>query len=273
MSAGSSRLLRSELTLVLGRRRNQVGMLVLAAVPIVLAISIKVAASAPGPEAPNFLGSVTQNGLFVPLAALGMELPFFLPLAIGLVAGDSVAGEANIGTLRYLLTVPVSRTRLLVLKFTMIVIAAAVAALLIVVVGAAIGIPLFGTGRMTLLSGTQIGMGDAVLRILIVTAYVVLCLASLGAIGLFLSTLTEQPIGAAIGVIAIDVISLILDQIPQLDWLGPYLPTHHWTAFIEVFRDPINWDPLVDGVFVALTYIVVAWLAAWARFSSKDVTS
>ncbi|MDF8262932.1 ABC transporter permease [Luteipulveratus flavus] len=272
MSAGS-RLLRSELRLVLGRRRNQVGLLALAAVPVVLAIAVKVSVSEPGPEAPDFISSITENGLFVPLAALGLELPFILPLAVGIIAGDSIAGEANIGTLRYLLTVPVARARLLAVKYAATVLFTVVAVVVVAGVGAAIGIALFGSGRLTLLSGTQIGTGPAVLRVLLAMAYVVVCLSSLAAIGLFFSTLTEQPIGAGIAVIAVNVLSLILDQLPQLDWLGPYLPNHYWASYIEIFRDPINGEPLRSGVLVALAYALVAWLAAWARFAGKDVTS
>ena len=57
-------------------------------------------------DGPQFIGRVTGNGLFLVFTALTVSLPFFLPLIIGVVAGDSIAGEAGLGTLRYLLTVP-----------------------------------------------------------------------------------------------------------------------------------------------------------------------
>ena len=101
-----------------GRRRNQAGLLVLAAVPVLIAISVKSTLSQPGQDAPDFFRSITENGLFVALAALTIELGLFLPLAVSVIAGDCVAGEANIGTLRYLLTVtPVTRLRLLLVKY------------------------------------------------------------------------------------------------------------------------------------------------------------
>src|SRR5262245_51382719 len=103
----SPRFLFSELRLMVGRRRNQVGLAVLAAVPILIAISVKSTLSQPGQDAPDFFRSITENGLFVALAALTIEIGLFLPLAVSVVAGDSVAGEANLGTLRYLLAVPV----------------------------------------------------------------------------------------------------------------------------------------------------------------------
>jgi ABC-2 type transport system permease protein len=267
----STRFLRSELRLIFGRRRNQAGLGVLAVVPIVIAIAVKVSAPRPG-RGPDFLASITSNGLFVALAALTVEMGLFLPLAIGTIAGDSIAGEANIGTLRYLLTVPVHRTRLLAVKFAAISIFAMVATLWVSLVGSVAGLVLFGGGEMTLLSGTQIGMGQAVLRVLMASMYLGLCFASLGAIGLFISTLTEQPVGATIAVVMINVMSFILDSIPQLSWLHEWLPTHWWMSFGDVLRDPIAWGDLTRGLLTAAGYALVFWLAAWARFSDKDVT-
>jgi len=267
----STRFLRSELRLIFGRRRNLAGLAVLAVVPLVISIAVKLSVPKPG-HGPDFLSSVTSNGLFVALSALTVELGLFLPLAVGAIAGDSVAGEANIGTLRYLLTIPVHRTRLLAVKFAAITIFSMVATMWVALVGAVAGLALFGGGDMTLLSGTQIGMGQAVLRVLMATIYLGLCFASLGAIGLFVSTLTEQPIGATIAVVIINVMSFILDSIPQLSWLHEWLPTHWWMSFGDFLRDPIAWGDLTRGLLTAAGYILVFWLAAWARFSDKDVT-
>jgi ABC-2 type transport system permease protein len=268
----STRFLRSELRLIFGRRRNQAGLGILAAVPVIIAIAVKVSTPRPG-RGPDFFASITSNGLFVALAALTLELGLFLPLAVGTIAGDSVAGEANIGTLRYLLAVPVNRTRLLAVKFAAITIFSLVATLWVSIVGAVAGLALFGGGDMTLLSGSQIGMGQAVLRVLMATIYLGLCFASLGAIGLFISTLTEQPIGATIAVVILNVMSFILDAIPQLSWLHEWLPTHWWMSFGDILRDPIAWGDMTRGLLTAAGYALVFWLAAWARFSSKDVTS
>src|SRR5674476_155533 len=166
----STRFLRSELRLIFGRRRNQAGLGILAVVPIIIAIAVKVSTPRTG-RGPDFFASITSNGLFVALAALTLEMGLFLPLAVGTIAGDSVAGEANIGTLRYLLTVPVHRTRLLAVKFAAITIFSLVATLWVSLVGAVTGLALFGGGEMTMLSGTQIGMGPAVLRVVTAAGY------------------------------------------------------------------------------------------------------
>src|SRR5688572_13661492 len=134
--AVSTRFLRSELMMIFGRRRNWAGGLILAAVPIIVAVAVKFSAPENNSGGPDFFTAITGNGLFVALAALTLELPLFLPLAVSAIAGDSIAGEANSGTLRYLLTVPVSRIRLLAVKYAGIVIFAVTATLLVAGVGA-----------------------------------------------------------------------------------------------------------------------------------------
>jgi len=266
-------MLRSELRLIFGRHRNIAGMGVLASVPIIIAVAIAIAGT-PGPgEGPTFLSQVTSNGLFVGLAALGAELPLFLPLAVAAISGDAVAGEANLGTLRYLLAIPVHRTRLLVVKYAAILIFTVTAVLFVAAVGVVIGLILFGGGPATLLSGTQVGTAQGLWRLLLVCGYLSVCLAAFGAIGLFVSTLTEQPIGATIAVVGLAVISQILDAIAALSPIHRFLPTHYWLAFGDLLRDPISTDLITTGILSATAYTVIFWTAAWARFAGKDVTS
>ena len=269
----STRFLRSELRLIFGRRRNQAGLLVLAAVPVLIAIAVKVSSPGRGGDGPDFFSSITENGLFVALASLTIELGLFLPLAVAAISGDAVAGEANLGTLRYLLTVPVHRARLLGVKYLAIVIFSVVATLTVTVTGIVMGLALFGGGDMTLLSGTQIGFDEGLARVLAASLYLSLCFASLGAVGLFVSTLTEQPIGAMITVVIFSTASFIADSIPQIAWLHPFLITHHWLAFGDLLRSPVAWDGVQQGTFLAVAYMLVFWFAGWARFAGKDVTS
>ena len=266
------RFLGSELRIIFGRRRNLAGLAVLAVVPIVLAIAIRVESGAQG-AGPGFIVGITGNGLFVAFAALILELPLFLPLAVSAISGDAVAGEANLGTLRYLLTIPAGRLRLLVVKYVAIVIFAFVATALVATVGTIMGLSLFGAGDMTLLSGTQTSLADGLWRLLLSVLYLTVQLSALGAIGLFISTLTEQPIGATIAVLLVNVMMFILGQISQLAWLHPWLLTNWWPAIGDFLRDPIFTDNLERGLITAVVYAATFWLLAWARFAGKDVTS
>jgi len=272
----STRFLRSEVKLIYGRRRNIAGMAVLAVVPIIIAFAVKYSGSrggGGGGGGGGFIGQATNNGLFVGLAALTVELPLFLPLAVAVVAGDAVAGEANVGTLRYLLARPVQRTRLLAVKYLGVLIATVTAVLLVAVVGVGCGLTLFGAGPVTLLSGTQVSTGVGLWRLLLICGYLVICLAAFGAMGLFVSTLTEQPIGATIAVVGLALLSQILDSVTQLSAIHPYLPTHYWLSFGDLLRDPISTDQIVPGIVSAVVYGAIFLAAAWARFGSKDITS
>ena len=268
----STRFLRSELKIIFGRRRNIAGMGVLAVVPVILAVAVRVSAPGQG-DGPPFVSSITGNGLFVAFAALALELPLFLPLAVSAISGDAVAGEANLGTLRYLLAIPAGRTRLLVIKYAAIVIFALAATFLVALVGVIMGLALFGGGDMTLLSGTQTSLGDGLWRLVLSSLYLAVQFSALGAIGLFVSTLTEQPIGATIAIVLVNVFMFILDSISQLAWLHPWLLTHWWTAFGDLLRDPIATESIERGLITALVYASVFWLAAWARLSTKDISS
>ena len=262
----------SEVRLIAGRRRNQAGLAVLAAVPVVVAFAVKASAPRPG-RGPDFLSSITSNGLFVALTALTAEIAMFLPLAVAMLCGDAIAGEANQGTLRYLLTVPVTRTRLLFVKYASLVFGAFWGVTLVAVTGVLVGAALFGVGPLTTLSGSQLEFVPALGRLGLVVLYLTACLASLAAVGLFVSTLTEQPMAATITVMIVVILSWVLDGVPQVAWLHPWLIVHEWMSFGDLLRDPVSLDGAGRGLWVALGYAVVFLAAAWARLSGKDITS
>ena len=171
--AGTGRFLRSELGMVFRRRRNQVILTVLAAVPILIAVAVRLAAPPDDPaDGPPFLYGIAGNGVFVALTALTVVLPLFLPLAVAVVSGDAVAGEASLGTLRYLLVVPVSRTRLLAVKYAGALAYCLAAAFVVAIVGTLMGALLFPIGPVTLLSGTQVSYGAGLARLLLVALYI-----------------------------------------------------------------------------------------------------
>ena len=266
-------LLRSELGLLFVRTRNRVLLVALALIPVAIAIVVRVFTAPGAGEGPPFLASVTENGLFVAFTGLAVTLPLFLPLAIGVVAGDSVAGEAGMGTLRYLLVVPAGRGRLLAVKLASIVVFSVAAAAVVAIAGMAIGAILFPLGPVTLLSGDTISSADAALRALYILLYVGGSLCGLGAIGLFVSTLTDVPIAAMATTVALAIGSEIADSIPQLHVVAPWLFTHYWLSFGDLLRQPIYTTAITKGLLLQLAYVVVFGAAAWARFTTRDVLS
>jgi len=266
------RLYAGEMRLLLGRRRNQTLLAVLAVVPLVIGIAVLLSTPRNG-EGPRFLSQITGNGLFLVFTALTVSLPFFLPLVVGVVAGDSIAGEAGTGTLRYLLTVPVTRTRLLAVKALGVASYTALAVLVIALVGLATGAVLFGLGPVTLLSGDTVSLGAGLLRTAGVVVFVIVALLGLAAGGLFVSTLTENAIAAMAATIGIALFSALLDAVPQLNSFAGVLLTHRWLGFGELLRSVPDGSALVQWSLLHLAYVAVFVSLAWARLETKDVTS
>jgi ABC-2 type transport system permease protein len=279
MSVRSGRLLRSELGLVFGRRRNQILLAVTALFPLLIGIALRVAApnggaGSNGPNrAPLLYDQLAGNGVFLAFIALSTLLLLVLPVVVTVVGGDSVAGEAGYGTLRYLLTVPAGRTRLLAVKLAATVLFALSATVIVSAVALATGAALFPVGPVTLLSGATVSMAAGLLRLLLVTLYVVAAMAALGALALAVSTLTEHSLAAIAAVVIAVVTSEVLDNIPQLSWLAPYLPTHWWLSFDALLRVPADSVTVGKGLTSFAVYLAMAAAFAWARFSSADVTS
>jgi len=271
------RLLRAELRLVFLRKRNMLLLAVTVVFPVVIGIALRVAAPHPqgGGNGPGvaFFNQLAGNGVFLAFIALSTLLILVLPVVVAVVAGDSVAGEAGYGTLRYLLAVPAGRTRLLAVKFAVIVLFALCATVIVSAVSLAVGAGLFPVGPVTLLSGSTVPLAEGLLRLLFVTLYVAAAMAALGAIGLAVSTLTEHAIGAIAAIMILVVTSEVVDNVPQLAAIGPYLPTHWWLSFDSILRAPVDTSSLLKGLLSFGVYAVLFGSFAWARFTSADVTS
>ena len=270
---GTVWLLGSELLTLFRRLRTWAMLAALAAIPVLIGVALVIAGPAPSGRGPAFLSEITNNGLFVGMTALIVAIPLFLPLTIGVVAGDTIAGEASHGTLRYLLIAPAGRVRLLLVKYLAAAAFCAAATLTVVVVGTLVGWLLFPIGPVTLLSGATVGIGEALLRFLAIAGYVTVSLLGMSAIGLFLSTLTTVPVGAMAATAILAVVSQILDVLPQLEWLHPWLFTHYWLGFADLLREPMVWDAFVDNAVLQAGYIVVFGALAVGRFLTKDVLS
>jgi len=260
-----------------------VSVLLLCALPAVVAVFLATTHLTPPPgQGAAFLSAVERNGSLYPAAALALVLPIFLPIAVATFAGDAVAGEAMHGTLRYLLIRPVGRGRLLVAKLIGIAVFIVVAIGLIVLTSYLIGVGLFGVGQaaavgqpggVTSLSGTSLTPLDLALRLLAAIGYIVFAMVGVGVIALFLSTLTDSGLGAALGTLAVLITSEVLTTLDAAAVVKPYLPTNYWLSWIDFFRSPIFWHNIERGLIVQACYLVVFLGAAWANMSSKDITS
>jgi ABC-2 type transport system permease protein len=272
-------MIRVELAKLIRRPRVWVAIVLLCLLPVIVAVFIASTRIVPPPgQGGAFLSAVLSNGLLYPAAAMAIVVPLFLPVAVAVLAGDAVAGEATTGTLRYLLIRPVGRSRLLVAKLvalTAFVLTAIVAVLATSFVAGEVLFPSGAAGQsgVTSLSGTTLTPSQIVLRLVASLAFITVSMLGVAAIAVFLSTVTTSPLGATLGALAVLVASELLVTLGAASSIAPYLPTRYWLAWVDFFRQPILWRDIVRGVGIQAVYVVVFLGAAWANFTTKDVTS
>jgi len=265
-----------ELVKMLRRPRTWITIGVLNALPTLVAVLLALTDLGPRPgTGPAFLSAVLSDGTLFPLAALAIVLPFLLPIAVAVFAGDAVAGEAATGSLRYVLIRPVGRTRLLVAKLVSVIAFVFLAVLVVAGTAYVVGSLLLGDqpAGTTSVSGTSLTPNELAIRTALSLGYVVLSMLGVASIALFLSTMTDSSLGAALGALAVLVTSSLLLTLDAAAALQPYLPTRYWLAFVDLFRDPILWRDVVRGVLLQGVYVVVLLGASWANFTTKDITS
>jgi ABC-2 type transport system permease protein len=277
-----------ELVKLARRPRNWVSLALLCGLPVVVAVFVVITHLAPPPgQGPALLSDVLSSGSLFPAAALAIVLPVFLPVAVAVVGGDSIAGEASSGMLRYLLARPVGRARLLAAKLVALVVYVLAAVVLVAVTSYLTGIALFGSAPVaatpggltasnlaaTSLSGAGLTPAGLLARILGAVAFIAVSMLGVGAIALFLSTVTDSGLGAALGAMAALITSQVLVTLNSTSAVSPYLPTRYWLAWIDFFRDPILWRNIDRGLAVQAVYVAVFLAAAWAHFATKDITS
>jgi ABC-2 type transport system permease protein len=220
--------------------------------------------------------------LLVPAAVLSAMSGFLLVVIAGTFAGDSVAGDASWGNLRYLLMRPVPRGRLLVAKAIVAGSLIWAATALVALAGLAAGVVLFGAHAVTvpaniaigsLTGGFQLGTGELLVRVALATGYVALGFTALLALGTLFSTLTDTAASAIGATIGVYIVSEILDSISQLGQIRYAFPTHYLSAWEPMFTQNTFSHDMIAGIVVQLIYLAVFGGAAIIWFRVKDIRS
>ncbi|HET6259040.1 ABC transporter permease subunit [Pseudonocardia sp.] len=270
-NAPLGRLLAAELRWVLRRPRTLVMLGLFALVPVLISIGVAVANRTPGPGA-GLIGAIAGNGLVLPVAAMTLALALLLPLAVSMAAADAIAGEAAHGTLRGLLIAPVGRLRLVAMKAFGVLVVATLATLALAVMGVLAGLVVVGgaDGQLVTLSGTAVGLGDALARVALVAVWTVWQLAAVGAVALAISSFTEHPLVVLASVLGGLIVFGVLSAIPALEWLQPYLLTSGWTAGADALRDPLPLDGMAESSLRALCYVAIGGGLTIHRMLRRD---
>lgn len=218
-----------------------------------------------------------MNGYFIFYLILHTLL-VHVPLLICLVAGDAVAGEANMGTLRLLVAKPVSRTSLLVSKFM----AAAIYTLLLLTFMAVLGllgsIALFGVSDLMVQKSDMfilIDKSDVLWRYCAAYGFAALSMITVAALAFLFSVFADNSIGPIIGAMSVVIVATILTtmDIPVFYALKPYLFTNHMLNWKGFFDRPVDIREVLKSALVLLFHIVLFVSLAVYFFRKKDVLS
>jgi ABC-2 type transport system permease protein len=184
-----------------------------------------------------------------------------------------VASEASWSSLRYLLAIPVPRSRLLQQKATVAAIVSVAGLVLLPAVALALGTVLYGTSALVSPVGDALPYGAGLVRLVVLVAYTAVQLSWVAGLAVLLSVTTDAPLGAVGGAVMATILSEILDAIPALSGVAWALPTHYAYAFTGALTAELDWDQMTRGALSAVLYASVLGGLAFLRFRRKDITS
>jgi ABC-2 type transport system permease protein len=200
-----------------------------------------------------------------------------IPIVLTIVAGDQIAGEGDAGTLRFLLTHAVSRSRIVAAKFIVTLIYTAVMVLFIG--GLTLGLSLwaFGGGDLLIIRRGILVIPEAQLPAHFLMAYGLATLAMfvVSSLCFLFSSLTDNSIGPIIATMAVIIVSIVIISLPfeLFQTIRPFLFVNYFDAWQKVFDDPIPWDVIRKNVAILVGFIAAFFLMAVAYFSRKDILS
>jgi ABC-2 type transport system permease protein len=213
-----------------------------------------------------------------------------VPLLIALVSGDMISGEANMGTLRLLITKPVSRARLITAKFLASAIYTMLLLLWMAVWTLFVSMLVFGTDDMIIMKSevvTQILESDIMWRYFAAFGFASLAMITVSSLAFFLSIFAENSIGPIIACMSIVIVFTILNtlNLPIFNLVKPYLFTSHmlgWKGFFDVkvnanneqiIGSIENLPAVTKSASILLIHIIGFWWASIAVFRRKDIMS
>ena len=234
------------------------------------------------------------NGYFMCYIILNTLL-IQVPILVALVAGDAISGEANMGTLRLLLTKPISRTQIILVKFAASVVYTIGLLIWMAVMALFLSLLIFGADDMLIfrVKGDesqilQITKDDIMWRYFAAFGYAAVALTVIAALALLLSVFAENSIGPIIATVCIVIVCTVISNInvPIIDNnVKPWLFTSYlvgWKGFFYIgtteegvpIRGSIeNWPAIRNSLNILLAHIVILLGATMYIFKKKDILS
>lgn len=261
---------------ILFQKRTYFGWTGLFLVPFLITVAMRLSSGGPpSPEhgGPQFINLIESNGLYVALGSLLALSTFLLPLLASMAGSQTVAGEAEKGTLRTVLMQPVRRGALLLAKWFVANLYVAIGLLILAVGSLIAGGSFYGLDPIMLFSGQVVGLGESIWLTLLAYLFVGVGMAAVVSLAVALSTLTDSGLTAMAAGLVLVIVMIILGNLNVFDFLQPYLFTSHFGAWVNFFMKPIQWAPIRDALINFSVWTVGMTGIAYLIFRRKDILS
>lgn len=287
-------LLQIELFKIFKRPRTYIAFVAIAAIVVLIQLALYL----DGKTYVNFmLQSIERfnvegkmlNGYFVCYFIL-QTLLIHVPLLIALVGGDMIAGEANMGTLRLLISKPINRSTLLISKFLASTIYTLLLLIWMAILSLLVSLIVFGPGDLMVFQSQviiQIPRSDVFWRYIAAFGFAAIAMTTVSALSFFLSLFAENSIGPIVAAMSVIIVCTILTtmDLPLFISMKPYLFTSHmlgWKGFFDIKASADgsaetgsiqNLPAILRSAFILVVHIIGFVGAAVIIFRKKDILS
>lgn len=216
------------------------------------------------------------NGYFVTyllMNALWIHVPFLLTLG----AGDQLAGEAAAGTFRILLTRPVSRSKILMMKYLTTLLYTFTVVAFLVALSVGLGLLLFGSGALLVPAKvlTVIPADEGLWRMALACLLATWGMWVVASLAFFFSSLVDNPLGPILGTMAVIIVFYVVSGVPVdlFRALRPYLFTTYLDIWQKALESPIPWGTVLESAAILGAFSVGFYCMTWYLFVRKDILS
>ena len=220
-------------------------------------------------------GNILNGNLFAYLVLKSLWVHF--PILVALVTGDLISGEAQSGTLRLILSRPVSRTQLITAKFFAAIIYVSSLVLFLALLSIILGYLFFGTGDlMIILNEVNVFNADDVpWRLVSAYLFGILSMSTIAALSVFLSAVTGNSLAAILGTIALVIVLTFVSlfNIPFLNLIKPFLFTSYTSSWQFFFEYGHQLTLILRDLGILVLHIVLFYAITLFYFRKKDIVT
>lgn len=273
--------LRNELWKLFGKKRTYIGFGAFVAAQIAMAFAFQTTGWKRSFErllsGNGYVVEEYVSALTVAVVMLIPQVSLLMPLYTTLVGGDLVAKEYEEGTLRMMLSRPVSRFRLLLVKWISGVMFSMLLVLVLGVIALGVARLLFPWKSMFVFNPgvtfSVLSAHDGFFRYLAALGFMAVNASVMFSIAFMFSCFNIKPAAATIVALTVLLASLVLEAIPAFDVYENLLVTHHFKVWLHAFQSPLPWSQIVQSEVILLSVASSCFLIGYTAFQVRDIKS